>query len=221
MDDVMSNIEKASLEFSRRIKKYPLEVQIAMGVVMINIVKGCPWGIATSRNREFMNAYEKGVFNNKPNVSAFKIRKQPGVMNEDKYLVLVDMKEFISILNKESPLGLMFTKEDFIKAIARREEALNNLDKFLKKGNFGEIGIFNLNDCSEVVVNGKRYPAFAVTLADLASYCTLYGYNFKFPTRNGNIESLKPSVVLQRADVAYSLMPVAPSGNAMFIRIGK
>lgn len=218
----MSNVEAASLEFSKRMKKYPPEVQIAMGIVMVNTMKGCPWGITTSRNREFMSAYEKGLFQNSSYVSAHKIRRQPGIQNEDKYLVMVSMSKFIEILNKESPLGMMFTKEDFDSALERRNENINALQMFLSKGKVGMIGIFSLNDCNEVVVNGKRYPAFAVTLVDLVSYCQMYGYKFVFPKKDNNsFESLNPSVVLEKADIAYSLMPVAPSGNALFIRIGK
>lgn len=212
---------EASLEFSRRLKKYPPEIGIAMGVVLLNLMKGNNWGIASDRNRSFMEAYNKGYFS-RGSVRAYKIRRQPGLGSEEKYLVVVDMMKFIDILNTESPLGSMYTKEDLGNALKRRQMSLNQLATFLSKGAEGEIGIFNLNSASEIIINGKRYPSFAVTLTDLITYCVKFGYDFIFPTKDGRgVERISPNVVMNNMKTSLSLMPVAPSCNALIVHIAK
>lgn len=216
-------VEKAAMLFSKRLGQYPIEINIAVSAIMQNAMKGCPWEVMTSRNATFMRAYKEGRFAQSDKVKAFKLKGMPGKgsSKEQHYLLYSSMDMIIGIMNKESPLGILFTKEDLEMALKRRNEAVSKLVSFLKAGKFGIIGIHNTNDCSEVVVNGVRYPAFSVTLNDLIMYCTMYGYKFILPTPSNKKEKVDPSKASKKIDVVYSLLQRAPSGNALFIEIGK
>lgn len=206
------DIERAGKIFAERMKKYPIDIQIAMGITMMNVMKGCPWGITTSRNREFMNALPE--IQKSQNVNAFKISgAQKGLHREDKYLVLVSQQFIINILNKEAG-GAIYNQEDYNHAIQKRNSAVEAFSEFLKKGNVGTIGIFNTNEGHSIIADGKNYPAFSVTLNDLLTYCAMYGYSL-------NVQGVKISMQTAQKNIIklYESLQVAPNGHALFISI--
>lgn len=201
---------KAGEIFASRMESYPKEIQIAMGVTMSNIMKGCPWGIVTGENKEFMASRE--LFAKSNVVSAYQIKSQPGLGKEDKYLILTTMKTMVNILNKEG-FGV-FEKKELDHALKKRDDAIKGITKFLQSGKIGEIGIFSTNESKEIVINGVSYPAFAITLVDLISYCTMYNYCFLIGGKR-----FKPEVLMKNIDKVYQNLQPAPSGNALLIKI--
>ena len=211
--DMSDSTVRASLIFSKRMEKYDPEIKVAMGVVMLNLIKGCAWGITTEENPEFMKNLER--FKTSEVVEAHKLKKISGVGAEQKYLIIAPMKYMISILNKEAG-GVMFSQRDLDKAIERHDKAIRDLQAFMSKNKQGTIGIFNLNGCSEVIVNGKVYPAFSVTLLELIGFCKVYQYYFLVGGKK-----YTPEHIAKNLENIYPLMAPAPSGNALFITICK
>ena len=109
-----ARLRRAGEEFSRRMKtNYPPEYDIAMGIVLPNLMKGCPWGITTGKNLAFMqnlNAFMPKAGDNRRAVSAYKLSRMKGRESEDRYLVRVSFDVFINILNKEG--GGVFDRRD-------------------------------------------------------------------------------------------------------------
>jgi hypothetical protein len=215
MESRETSIERAGRIFSERMKKYPLEIQVAMGITMQNVMKGCPWGITTSKNPEFMRALPN-IKNSKNPVKAYKISgTQKGLHNEERYIMLVSQEMIVEILNKEAG-GMLFDQADFNHAIQKRNNSIKELYDFLQKGKSGIIGIFNTNECNNIVVNGVNYPAFAVSLQDLFSYCATCGYGIYVAGR-----AISAKVASENLDKVYESLQVAPNGHALMIKVVK
>lgn len=211
-----ARLRRAGEEFSRRMKtNYPPEYDVAMGIVLPNLMKGCPWGITTGKNLAFMkniNAFIPKAGDSRRVVSAYKLSRMKGRESEDRYLVMVSFDVFINILNKEG--GGVFDRRDLEHAKKKRTDALNELVKFLKAGKIGTIGIFNTNEDHCIVADGVEYPAFSVTLVELLSYCSLLGYGLMVL---GN--KISTTVALNNIEKLYETLQPAPNGHALMISI--
>lgn len=212
MPKTETNIERAGRIFSERMEKYPIEIRVAMGITMQNVMKGCPWGITTSKNQEFMRALPAIQKSNQ--VNAFKLSDtQKGLHREDRYILLVSQKLIVDILNKEAG-GMLFDQNDFNHALQKRNNAIGELNDFLKKGKVGTIGIFNTNECHNIVAGGVNYPAFAVSLLDLLTYCAMYGYGLMVKG-----QKINTTVAANNIEKLYASLQVAPNGHALMISI--
>lgn len=210
-------LRQASREFSQRMKSYPVDIQIAVPIVMLNIIKGCPWGIVSSENKDFM-AHLTDLRKSKY-VAAYKLAGHNGRNRKDKYLVVANFKTMMGILLKEGK-GIV-EPADIEFASKKRDGALNRLRSFLSSGRFGAIAIFSSISSAEIIADGRRYPAFDVTLFDLIKECIKYKRNFVFGEN-----SVEPDVLLDmyqkgQIDKVFETLQVAPSENGLFIFIDK
>lgn len=210
-------LRQASIEFSQKMKSYPIDIQVVMPIVMVNTVKGCPWDIASSDDKEFMDHIDD--IRRSKNASVFKIAAHNGKGRKDKYLVIADFNTIISVLDRNAR-GIV-SKEDLEKAMTKRQNALKRISEYLEKGRFGAIAIFSTIASSEIIADGRRYPAFDITLTDLISLCKKYKRNFVFGQN-----SVTPDVLIEMAqkgqiDKVYESLQVAPSENGLFITIDK
>ena len=203
---------QASLRFSENMKKYSPDIQVAMGITMVNVSQGCPWGITSEANREFMSILPS--LKSSSHVNAYKLAKHPGRGSEEKYIVLVSLSDMIKILEKEA-MGVV-TMEDLKKAKVRHDEALKRFYTFLQEGRYGNIAIYSLNKSGEIIASGRRYPAFSITLGELVSACMTYNYNIVVGK-----ESLRPNIINANLERTYKNLVVAPSENGLFIKIAK
>lgn len=195
---------RAAVKFAEELNKYPVEVAVGVGVVIPNLVNGCSWGFVTDTNSEYARILDNIRAN--PNMASFNIRGG--------YLYSINMDYLLSILSKVA--GGFVTNKDLQIASEHRQKALEDLEKFMKKGGSGKIGIYNLNDSPRITVKGVSYPAFCVTLQDLLALCVRNGYGLKL----GN-QVRTPGSVSQHAVQVVEKLEIAPSGNALFIEIAK
>ena len=203
---------QASLKFSERMTGYPKDIQVAMGITMLNVAAGCPWGITSETNKEFMSILPS--LKTSSHVKAYKLAKHPGRGAEDKYIVLVNLKEMITILDREAK-GII-TSEDLKNAVKRHDDAIKRFYAFLQEGRYGDVAIYSLNKGQDIIASGRRYPAFSITLSELVSACMTFNYNIVFGK-----DKVRPDVVNKNLEKAYSNMLVAPSENGIFIKIAK
>ena len=195
---------QAAQRFAQALSKYPSEVVTGVGLVIQNIPNGCTWAFVKDGNVD----YEKQIEAIKNNSYMDSIKIRGG------YLYSIKFDYLMSVLRKVA-VGYVNDKELQI-ASEHRQKALVDLDKHMKKGKVGKIGIYNLNDSSNVVVDGVRYPAFCVTIQDLLTLCVRNGYYLKL----GNSKRT-PEQVHKRLVEVVSRLEVAPSANALFIEITK
>lgn len=197
--------QKAAIEFANALERnFPPEVSVGVGVVLPNLVNGCSWGFVNDSNKDYVK-YLEAIASNK-SMSSFKIKGG--------YLYSIDMTYLLNVLHKVA--GGLVTKEDLEIASEHRQEALAKLEKFMKDGKSGKIGIYNLNDSPKITVKGVTYPAFCVTLNDLLVLSVKHGYYFKL---GGRLRS--PGDVRARALKVVENLELAPSRNALFIEIEK
>ena len=203
---------RASREFSERMKTYPRDIGVAMGVTMVNLAIGCPWGITTSANREFMDAMPEMMRSS--DVDVYRLAKSRGVGGETKYIVLVNLKKMLGILDREAR-GLI-TGQEIQAALRRHDESVTRLNKFLAEGRQGDIAIFILIKSTDIIADGRRYPAFAVTLSELIYACMIHGYSFVFGK-----EKVSPNALGNKLEKVYQNLVVAPSENGIFVKIAR
>lgn len=194
----------AAQKFAESLQKYPTEVQVGVGIVLPELMNGCSWGFVPDTNDEYKRVLED-IGKNR-NMSSIKV--QGG------FLYSIDMSYLLSVLGNVAS-GL-YTKQDLEIASRHRMEALNALEKFLRKGETGKIGIYSLNDSPRITVKGVSYPAFCVTMQDLLSACVKNGYGLKL----GNTVRT-PGEVLSHAVQVVERLEIAPSKNALFIEVAK
>jgi len=194
----------ASMRFADELQKYPIEVAVGVGIVIPNLVNGCSWGFVNDSNEEFKKCLN--AIQSNPNMSAYRVKGG--------YLFNMDMSYLVSILTKVA--GGFVTKRDLELAVQHRKQSLAYLEKFLKKGVGGKIGIYNLNDSPRITVQGVSYPAFCVTMPDLLAACVRSGYGLKL---GGKVRT--PGQVNSHILQVVEKLEIAPSGNALFIEVCK
>lgn len=206
----VSAIEEAGKRFDEAMKKYSPDIYTGIGIVMTNIPNGCSWGFISGANREFEKSLH--IFENSDKVVVKALGQDSKGVGKG-WLVNIPMDLTLKILDAEAK-GLI-SSEDLENAKKHRQDAILSLDKFMKKGKEGRIGIFSTNDTKNITVNGKTYPAFTVTLDDLLALCVRNNYklNLGAPRTPAEVNNVK--------DAVLSKLMLAPSGNALLIDICK
>lgn len=203
-NNINQTVEAAAIRFANELQKYPLEVAVGVGVVIPNLVNGCSWGFISDANEEYKKCLQSVQSNG--NMSSYKIKGG--------YLVNINMDYLLSILGKIAS-GYV-TARDLQIASDHRRKALVDLEKFMKKGGSGKIGIYNLNDSPRITVKGISFPSFCVTIPDLLTMCVRNGYGLKL---GGTLRTANQ--VASHIDQVIPKLEIAPSGNALFIEISK
>ena len=204
----MSNNEQAAQKFAENISKYPIEEQIAIGVISKNVMNGCSWEFVR-HNREVERNLE--AFKNNPHVNVQQVTysHNKGIGG---YLVSMDFQYMLELLRKEAP-GL-FSQEDLNYIAQHRQKALVDLTKLMAGKFRGRIGVYCTNDSSTITKDGKSFPAFAITLVELLQVAQKCGYGIVVD----NIPRA-PGDVYKRMTAMLKAATVAPSSNALFFDI--
>lgn len=195
---------KDAMQFAEALSKYPEEVTLGVGLVIVNFINGCSWAFVPDSNKEYPR-YLESIQKN-PQMSSTKIKNG--------YLYNINMDYLIQILRRTA--GGYVTVRDLELATEHRNQALMSLEKFMKSGKSGMIGIYCLNDSTSITIDGIRYPAFSVTLNDLLAMCVRNGYSVKLGGKNRT-----PNEVSAHAREVLSRLMMSPSGNALMIGISK
>ena len=201
--NISQTAQAAAIRFAKELQRYPQEIAVGVGIVIPNLVNGCSWGFVNDSNEEFKKCL-KAIESN-PNMSAFKIRGG--------YLVNINMDYLLPILSRITR-GFV-TQKDLQIASEHRQKALVDLEKFMRKGGTGRIGIYNLNDSPRITVKGVSYPSFCVTMPDLLTMCVRNGYGLRL----GSVRT--PNQVASHISQVIPKLEIAPSGNALFVEIAK
>lgn len=202
------SVEEKSRVFAEALTSRPVEEQIATSTITKNVLNGCCWEFVRS-NPDIKRNLE--AFKNSKVCSVQKVTydHNRGVYG---YLVYMQMQHLCSLLdeNNKGPLN----STDLQYAAQHREKAKVGLIEKLQKGYQGRIGIFCTNDSQTITVDGKSYPAYAITLKELCAICVKMGYGIAI----GN-SVRTPEQVLSKEDAVIENLTVAPSSNALFINI--
>ena len=203
-----STLRKAAEQFATNMEKYPPDEQLAVSSISKNVINGCSWEFVrnTADIRRYVDVFKSSQYCDLKEVTYSHDKKITG------YLVMMNLKRMVEILAKEG-MGV-FTKEDLSRAMKHRQDAVQGCAKLMQKGYRGRIGIFCTNDSQTITVDGKSYPAFAITLNELCDICVRCHYGFAIGS------SIRiPEQVKAKADAVIKNCIVAPSSNALFIDI--
>lgn len=203
-----TNVEQAASAFAEAMSKYPIEEQLAVGLIAKNVLNGCSWEFTRTMPeiRKNLDAFKKSKTCSVQEVTYDHRKKIYG------YLVYMKMDRLCELLSSKNH-GI-FDAHDLELANKHRKEASTALIKKMKSGYNGKIGIFCTNDSQSITVDGKSYPAFAVSLKELCVICQQVGYGIMI---SGAVRN--PRDVLDREDAVLKSLTVAPSSNAVFIDI--
>lgn len=201
--------QAAAQRFAENLSKYPIEEQIAVGAISKNVLNGCSWEFIR-KSKDFLETRDR--FKQNPNVSLQEVvyDHHKGVSG---FLVCMHMKYLCNLLAKEAP-GLI-RPEDLQRANKHRQDAILSLYNKMKTGYKGRIGIYCTNDSQSITIQGKTFPAYAVTLLEMLQVADNAGYGVLV---NGSVRA--PRDVASHEDAVLKALEVAPSGNALFINIG-
>lgn len=201
-------LREAARQFEENLSKYPIEVQIAVGLISKNVLNGCSWEFTRDKLeiKKCLPAFDKSDIVSASEVTYNHERQIRG------YLIYMKFDVLLRLLSKEAP-GLI-TEKDVKIANENRQKHIVALAKLMKKGFTGRIGIYCTNDSQAVTVNGKTYPAFAVTFKELLQICNSCGYGILVKG-----VSRRPAELERFEDKILKASIVAPSSNAMFIDI--
>lgn len=198
----------AAQRFADNMEKYPVEEQLAVTLISKNILNGCSWELVRSSGdfRKYLDSIKQNPDLDVKEITYSHKAKIPG------YLIYMRLEKLISILQKEA-LGV-FNQKALADAMNHRKEAVTSCAHLMDKGYNGRIGMFCTNDSKTITVDGKSYPAFALTLEELCSICENKGYGFM---AGGKIRT--PNEVRAHINAVIKACIVAPSSNAIFIDI--
>lgn len=202
------DLQRAAEQFADNLEKYPIEQQLAISSISKNVLNGCSWEFVrnTSELRKYKDEFAKSNVCNIFEVAYSHDKKIYG------YLLYMDLKTLVNILSKEA-MGI-FDQKALQEALQHRNDAVTSCAKLMKKGYSGRIGIYCTNDSKTITVDGKSYPAFALTLEEICEICNHCGYGF--PVR-GVVRSA--SEIASKKEGVLKACIVAPSSNALFIDI--
>ena len=202
------NSEAAAQKFAENLTKYPIEEQIAIGIISKNVMNGCSWEFVR-RNREVERNLE--AFKQNPHVAVQEVTysHDRGITG---HLVSMDFQYMLELLRKEAP-GL-FSPADLQFISQHRQKALTDLAKLMASKHKGRIGVYCTNDSSSITKDGRQYPAFAITFVELLQVCQKCGYGIVVD----NIPR-DPGEVFKRSSAMLKAATVAPSSNAIFFDI--
>lgn len=205
-----ANAMAAAKKFEDALASKPIEEQIAVGLISKNVLNGCSWEFVRPNPeiRQHLDAFKNSKV---CNVQKVTYNHEQGIYG---YLVYMQMNHLCMLLGpaNNGPLE----DRDLQIATHHREEAIQNLAKKIKSGYQGKIGIYCTNDSQAITVDGKTYPAYAVTLRELCTICQQFGYGIVI---NNIVRD--PNEVIAREDGVIERLTVAPSSNGLFVTIGK
>lgn len=233
-------LEVAAKRFEQNLAKYPPEEQIAVGVISKNVITGCSWEF-TSMNADIKNNAQAMVASKNCDIFEVTFRKQiinGKLKRTPGYMISMPFNYICQLLLKEAP-GLI-DQNVINQASERKKESVLALAGLLNKeckktalagsANVLRIGIYGTNDSRQVVVNGRKFNAFAVTFKELMEICTRYGYgvlrddptettDYSKPHRAAVAKSeiMPPAQAMQHETAFMRELVVAPSKNALFI----
>lgn len=200
--------EQRAEKFAIAMDNKPVEEQLSVYLISKNVLNGCSWEFI--RNNPEVRR----------NLDAFKSSKVCNVQevtynNKDKvsgYLISMQMSYLCNLLSpkNDGPLEM----RDLELAQKHRKEALASLATKMDTKYKGVIGIYCTNDSQTITIDGKTFPAYAVTLKELCTICNSKKYGIYI---GGQVRY--PNEVLQREDAVIKALTVAPSSNALLIRI--
>lgn len=205
----VKEMEKA---YDRALKGCPIEEKLAVGLIGANVLKGCSWALVRedSEFAQYLTQYAED-FEMSETCSLQRI-----TYNEEAelygYLVYMKRNRLCELLGPDNRGPL--TAADLLTVKKNRDEAgMAMLDK-LESGFSGKIGIYCTNDTQTITIRGKVYPAYAVTLRELCWLCENHNYGIVIEGKPRH-----PKQIMQREDAVLKMLPVAPSGQALFIYI--
>lgn len=200
--------QKIAKEFERALTDKPIEEQLAASIVTNNIFNGCSWEFC--RMDSLLRRYE-AEFTQSKTCSLHKITydREQEVQG---YLVYMKMDRLLELLGPNNNGPLRTSDLEIVKQ--QREAALETLLRRILSGYIGKIGIYYTSDTQTVTVQGRSFPACAITLQELCSVCLMKGYGIVVDG-----EPRDPKQVLQRENAVIEALMPAPSANALFIDI--
>lgn len=209
MNNVNDQTMKAANLFADKLSaKYPHEVQVGVGVIGTNFLNGCSWEFV--RHNAEVERNKAAIMNNS-NMDLHVVTYNHKTKTTG-YLVSMNLNYLVSIYSDCAP-GLI-DKKLLDMAAVHRKEAIIGLANLMSKGYRDRIGIYCTNDSQSITVDGKTYPAFAVSLGEFLQLCNRYNYGVE---ASGSIYT--PEVISGNAASFIKALTVAPSSNAIFVRI--
>lgn len=203
-----SNTAAMAEKFEKAMEKYPFEVSLVTSLISKNVLNGCSWEFESVNDMLRTNL---GAISKNPNCSAQKVtfNHEKGIYG---YLVFMKIDYLLKLLSPANcgPLN----DEDIQYALKHRDDAKKALITKIKKGYRGKIGIFCTNDSQNITIDGKTFPAYAITLKELCVICENMGYGIVIGKGVRN-----PQDVLAREDGVIEKATIAPSRNALLIEI--
>ena len=201
-------LNSAAKQFEENLSKYPIEVLIAVGLISKNVLNGCSWEF--TRDKVEIKRHLQDFQNSKyVSVQEVTYNHEKNIMG---YLVYMKFDSLLNLLAKEAP-GLISQKDIQI-ANKNREKSILSLANLMKKGFTGRIGIYCTNDSQAITIQGKTFPAFAVTFKELLQICSAQGYGILVKG-----VSRRPAELERFEDKIIKASIVAPSSNALLIDI--
>lgn len=217
-------LELATEKFKKEMSKFPEDIQLGVSLGIEHLAFGCSWNFFTSLAQITQDENGKLIHPSAKEEEEL-FQQYSEVINKNKnmrfirvnggYFFFMDLNYLLGILSKIDTSG--FLNNDVLSLAAKhRQRSLKQLSDYMDKGKSGKIGIFNLNTQPSITVNGIRYDSFCVTLPDLLAMCVKKGYKIKL----GNAYRT-PGQVQEKISQVLPKLEIAPSGNAMFIEIGR
>lgn len=199
---------KIARQFEKVLANAAVEEQLAAALVAENLLYGASW--AFCRADEIFKEYEDN-FRKSENCSIQKITYNLET-GEKAYLVYITMSRILELLGPDN--GGPLTADDLAQSRKMREESGIALIDRIKSGYVGKIAIYHIGDTLSVTVNGKTFPAYAVTIKELCHFCVRMGYGIVI---GGILRD--PMEILKREDAVLEILLLTPSNNGLFIEI--
>lgn len=201
-----NNIDARARENAKKAQQLPASVQYAIVKVLPNILNGAFWGFTDLRD---IKAHYDALMQDK-NITPRKLGANACLLEVNPAYIIKAIQMVDNQTITDADLNTMQ------KAMA---EAQIDFEKFLirmgKRGTFsGTVGIYCTNDTTSIAYKGKSYPAFRLSMGDVLTRLSAYGYKIKV----GNA-FVTPQQATQSGQVLWDSVELSPTKTGLFINI--
>lgn len=201
----MSEVDSRARENAKKAKQLPASVQYAIVQVLPNILNGAFWGF-TDLN-DIKNHYE--TLKGDKNITLRKLGNNTCLIEVDPAYII----KAVQIID-----STIVTKEDINNMQKAMAGAKIDFERFLikngKKGFAGAIGIYCTNDGTVIRNKGVSYPAFRLSMGNVFTLLSQYGYQIKLGD-----SFVTPQQAVSSGQGLWDNVVLSPTKTGLFINI--
>lgn len=196
-------------ESAKKAKQFSPSVQYAITTALANVMNGAFWGFTDMKD---VQSHVEAI-KAEPNITARKLGNACLIEVQPSFLLSAVQAIDPNVINQRD---LNDIQKSMAEAKIAFEKFLIQKGKLIAKGTpfGGTIGIYCINDVTNIAYRGTNYPAFRVTMGDALQLLAKYGYQVNIGGR-----FIPATQAAQAGNALWESAQLAPTKTGIFINI--